>query len=122
MDDIRKLPVDINFLDPPKYFINLNLAEIPDQMNDTNDFLYHVLSELFGIIRPSIGAVVFNIPDTYTTKNITYKLLNAINMTHVPHGCTRLTRSHPGMYPLILFKFNAPVDVIEVLTLFNVIR
>ncbi|CAH8523387.1 unnamed protein product [Schistosoma bovis] len=91
-------------------------------MNDINNFLDRVASEVFERIRRPSNAIMFNIPDTYALKNIKSSLLRANNMKHVPCVCTRLKRSHPGMHSPILFKFNSSVDASEFLTSSNSLR
>ena len=121
-NDIKRLQVDMNILNPLKYLINPNLTETPDQMNDINNFLDRVASEVFERIRRSSNAIVFNIPDSYALKNIKTSLLRASNMTHVPCVCSRLKSSHPDMHPPILFKFNSSVDASEFLNSSNSLK
>lgn len=39
-DGMRKLQVDMDFLSPPKYSVNLSLAEILNKMSNTISFVY----------------------------------------------------------------------------------
>lgn len=64
MDDIRKLHVVIDIPNLLMYPVNSNFTETPNQMNDINNFLNRVGSEVFERILQSSNASLFNFMDT----------------------------------------------------------